>query len=449
MRKEKRDFKTPPIKDDFPNFRFPDYFEEKITDGVTLYLIEDKTQPLAGLAILTKRGSSDDSIPGVSSFAGGLLKRGTEKRDSKTIAEEIESLGTTVTASSKWDGFSLSSICLGENIEETAEILSDCYFNSTFPEKEIKSYRKKYLADLRQEEAEPSYLARVHFNKTLFRGHPYGKELLGNDESIKNITKKTCLDWKDELHSQKVAILGFGALEADKLREIADKYFINGKIKPRETKSREEFRLAEPPKFVVVKKDISQIILRIGKPTIRKNHKDFPALLLANTIFGGYFMSRLNSLLREELGYTYGINSSLISRKLGATFAITSSVNRDKVKDAFEKIIEEMDKIANGEIEDDEFQRVKKYALGSFLSMTETARAKASLLQSIILGDLNKSYYNDFYEKILSLEKEDIYRARNKYLQPENLLTLAVGDADYLLKELYDLGEPKIIEPAR
>jgi predicted Zn-dependent peptidase len=194
----------------------------------------------------------------------------------------------------------------------------------------------------------------------------------------------------------------------------------------------------EPENKIIIKhkKDSGQTNLRIGKLTINPHHSDFPGLQFANTVFGGFFLSRLNKLLREELGYTYGVSSYINSKKLASVHIVSTSINKESTGDTIKRIIEQMDIIRSRKISDEEYILVRQYLLGSFLRSTETSRQVAGLIKNLITGNLPKDYYTDFYNRIKNITIDEIFNCQNKYFSSSKLTIAAVGDKNLLIESI-------------
>ncbi|MFC2130143.1 M16 family metallopeptidase [Bacteroidota bacterium] len=470
----------PPINYDIPDFRFPEYEIQKIDNDINLYVISDKTQLLSGISVLFPRGAYHENINGLAYFTSQLLRRGTKNRTPTEIAQEIDSMGAMLNTSAHWDFTSIGLICLNEFVEKGMEILADCIFNPVFPEEEISGFKKKHIADIEQELADPSYLAGIALNNAMFSGHPYGHPLLGDPQSIETISRDNCINWHKSMliagqsrlvqsrlgrqPTEKIHIVASGNIDSDYISTLITKFF-----KPTEGFGVQEAKTQKPiPEtrnkdgtfeipdsenkkkskrnriIITEKKEINQTILRIGKFTENRDNPDFPALQFINTIFGGFFLSRLNEILREKLGYTYGVHSYINARQFSSTQIISTSINKETTSDAVRRIIEQMELMSKTKISESEYFLVRQYLLGSFVRGLETARQIASLVTNLLISKLSGNYYDNFYKKVKEISIEDLYDCQMKYYKPEGLVISAVGNSDFLKKELMDFGETEL-----
>ncbi|MFH1051443.1 MAG: pitrilysin family protein [bacterium] len=427
-----------PINPEIPDFEFPQFEKILINEDITLYAVHDDFQPLVSFTVLFPLGANSEKNAGISYFSSQMLKRGTKKRSSSQIAEEFDKLGASLNISSDWDYTKAGFTCLGNYFSDCIEILSDCIYNSNFSDDEIERLKTKHLADIEQETADPSYTADISLSKGVFGNHPYGHPMIGTKRSIKTIENIDCLSWYDELlSSEKINIVVSGTFKIEQVIKLVHKNF---KVKAEENKHSKKLILfdknIENKIIIKNKRDSEQTHLRIGKLTISRNNPDFPAYQFANTVFGGFFLSRLNKLLREELGYTYGVSSYINSKKLASISVVSTSINKDASADTVKKVLEQMNLMKNEKISEEEYILVRRYLLGSFVRGIETSRQIAGLVRNQIVAELSDDYYTNFYNRIKELTIDEIFDCQKKYFSTSGLVITAVGDKKLLEKSL-------------
>ena len=156
-------------------------------------------------------------------------------------------------------------------------------------------------------------------------------------------------------------------------------------------------------------------------------HPDYNKFLLLNTVLGGYFGSRLMSNLRENKGYTYGVNSFVTNYKHAGFFSVSTEVNVQYTDAALSEIFQELNRLRNTKVDDEELTRVKNYIYGTFL---RTFDGPFSLAERYIgAKDIGKgfSFYKKSLNDILQVTTEELREAANKYLDPDDMITLVVG----------------------
>ena len=161
---------------------------------------------------------------------------------------------------------------------------------------------------------------------------------------------------------------------------------------------------------------------------VNRSHKDFVPLQVLNTIFGGYFGSRLMSNIREDKGFTYGIGSGIISYEHSGYFIITTRVGKEVVEPALEAIYEEMRRIRKELVSQDELEMVKTYMLSTLVRNFDGAIATSEMLKNILGYNLDfKQYYHQYWKTIQSIQPKDIQQLANDYLNEDSMYEIVVG----------------------
>ena len=175
------------------------------------------------------------------------------------------------------------------------------------------------------------------------------------------------------------------------------------------------------------KKDALQSAIKMGKMLFTKPHEDYLGMLVLNTVFGGYFGSRLMANIREDKGYTYGIGSAVVSFTKAGYFTISTEVGAEVTKDALKEIYFELNKIQTELISDSELALVRNYMLGTFLRSIDGPFALADRFKGIYFHGLGYDYYERYVETIKSITPKQLQDLANKYLKKEEMIELVVG----------------------
>lgn len=443
MRKEELIRTKIPLSKDLPAISFFDSQKEVILDsGLRCLFIHDETQPLITIKLLVKRGSALEDLPGISNFTVKMMMKGTDKLTSKDIARETEYYGITMNFQSKWDDSVFQLVSLSDHIDNASEVFFDCLLNSSFPEQEVNKMKKQMIAGIKQNWSDSGFLSKYAFADTYYHNHPYGNTLTGFSEDVEKITRKDCIAWKEKLIiDSEITLLMAGNFDEKKMTKI-----FNNKLSGHDFSNNKSPVLdkadhrKDDPIAVIDKADAKQTSLRMGKPAIDRMHPDFPLLQVCNTVFGGYFKSRLNDLIREKLGYTYGIQSGIDSRLYGNALVVAADLNTGSTKDAIDKVLNEMKVFSSENIIEEEQSIAIQHLLGSFARMMETPQQKLSLLAGKELFSLPDDYHEKFFDRIKRSSLDDIFEIQKKYFKPEHIVIAVAGNADYLADQLSDIG---------
>jgi zinc protease len=236
-----------------------------------------------------------------------------------------------------------------------------------------------------------------------------------------------------------------GNIELEELKLLLNKNF-NGKIKNTNYFENDISVVTQESKFFFIHKDgAAQSEIRIGHISDKRNEDDYFAKVIANSILGGQFSSRLNLNLREDKGFTYGIHSAFMYYADAGYFEISTSVNGKDTGEAIKEIQKEIRGVQK-EITDNEIEFTKSYLIKRFPAMFETYSQIAHHLTTMLKHKLSKNYFDNYIEKITTCSKSEIENIANKKIRLDNLIYLVVGDKATVLEQLQSVTELDIIE---
>lgn len=435
-----------PISDDFPNFRFPHYDKLKITENINLFLIENENTTISTINFIIKTGAYDENKNGLASLCAQMLLKGTKTRTLQDIAELSESVGIMLNSNAGYDEIVLSSSSLPDFIDVALELLIDCYLNSIFIPEEFEKLKNKHKASILQNNADINFLAQYGLMQTFYKDTGFEKPITGTIPSISEIERDDVFNYYSEiLLTTPFDIIVSGSFQRNTVVDTIQNAFLSKKVKTSNHKKR-IFKLNHKTNAIVNKSDSSQAVLRIGRVSINRTHVDFPAFQLVNVIFGGFFMSRLNHVLREQKGYTYGINSMVESRKRLAVQIITTSVNIDKAAESVDLIKDIYKDLILSKITDEETKAAKNNIIGYFLRSTESAQQIAGMVKSLITLELSMDYYDNYYQSIIEVTTQQLREVASKYFSEENFSISTAGDINSLVNQMNKFGKLEIID---
>jgi predicted Zn-dependent peptidase len=174
--------------------------------------------------------------------------------------------------------------------------------------------------------------------------------------------------------------------------------------------------------------DSVQSSVRIGCISIAKNHADFPELNILNTVFGGYFGSRLMRNIREDKGYTYGIHSYITHFEHASYFVIDTEVGNEVCKAAMDEIYHELETMRTVQVTGEELLTVKNYMLGSLLRATDGPFNRISAIRNSVLSGLDEMYFTRLVDAIKHITPERLKDLSNIYFANENMQEVICGN---------------------
>jgi len=345
-----------------------------------------------------------------------MLKEGTAGRSSAQIAGEIDFYGAYLLPKYDYDRTAL-----------TLPIVRDVLTASVFPETELRTYVRNNKQKLQVSMRKNDYVARKLFHNALFGETRYG--ITPTAEAYDAIRRDDLIAlYRRQIRPENCTLILSGNVTDAALAEIRE-LFVDGW----ENRGGED--LPAPPalpafraeKIVEERPDALQSAIRLGMPCINRRHPDFSALQFANTLFGGYFGSRLMRNIREEKGYTYGIGSALVNLKHGGFFTIASEVGAEVTQAALREIRTEMDVLRTELAPKEEVELVKNYMLGAMLGSLESIFSHADKFKSVHFQGLDLSFYDRNNETIRSMTPERVRQIAERYFDYGEMLEVVVG----------------------
>lgn len=403
-----------------------------LPNGLMVLHSERHNLPIVMATMIVKAGALDEpkEKSGLSNLVSALLDEGTKTRKSSDISEEIEFIGASLNSSAESDYISITLSVLKKDVEKGFEIFSDIIINPLFPENELKRQKDQIIGYLKQKEEEPLFIAGRAFNKEVFGEHPYSRLVEGNSETIPAITRKNIMDFHSAYFIPNNATLTIvGDLNAAELDVLLKKYFDPWTAAKQPKKPKNQLPQEKNKKVIKIDKDIAQANIVIGHIGISRDNPDYYSVSVMNYILGsGGFSSRLMQTIRDEMGLAYDIHSFFSANKEKGAFQVSVQTKNETANKVIEEIVKQIEKIKKENVSDQELSDAKSYLTGSFPRRLETSRKTADFLAAVEFYNLGLNYAEKYSSYINSVSKEDILRVAKKYLDPQNLVIVVVGN---------------------
>jgi zinc protease len=436
---------APPPTEPRP-YHFPHITRATLPNGLRVLVSENHNAPLVSLRALVRSGADHDTVhtAGLASMTAEMIDEGAGTRDAMQIAEDVGLLGGSLGTGADWDATYISLDVLSRNTEAAMSIFADVTARPTLPAEELERLRAERLNDLLQQRNDPGAIAGKRFAGLLYGTGVYGNTVSGNPQSVGGITiddvRRFYAQHYIPNHSSIVVSGAIGSAAAVDLVTRALSDWQPGTEPPRPTVSPRPIDASRI--YVVDRPQSVQSEIRVGHLGVPRSCADYFSLAVMNAIFGGVFNSRINLNLRERHGYTYGARSQFGFRREAGPFVISAPVRNEVTRESVAEILAELSRIRTGDIEDHEMDDVKNYLMGVFPATVQTASDIASRLVDMELYGLPEDYFDHYRENIAAVSKDEIARVAHKYLDPDKVLVVIVGNAAEIREPLGSLGFP-------
>ena len=406
----------------------PDVETCRMPNGVQLYYLNFDLEDVVRLDIVINSGKWDASRPLEVEFTNQLLKEGTRKLIGSQIAEKLDFHGAWLQTSTTQQASYLTLYTLNKYFDNMLDLLEQILKEPTFPEKEFEILLQNRKKDFQVNLDKVNFLAGRAFVQALFGAeHPYGR--VSQTADFETITVEHLKQfYENHYSSHNMQIALFGKIEPSMLKLIENRFGqAHWGIQP---KHDNQIPVSNPSKekhLFVEKKNALQSSVFIGKEIITRTHPDFHGLSVLNTVFGGYFGSRLMSNIREEKGYTYGIYSSIAPFLQGGYFYVASQTATEYVKSLIKEVYNEMDKLSQDVISEKELETVRNYSMGELIRRFDNSFSLADIQLDLLEHQLDKTFYEKRIDTLNSISAEELQLLAQKYFVKEEFYEVVAG----------------------
>ena len=425
----------------------------QLSNGLTLILSTRKGLPVVAANLVVRTGSDANpaNAPGLANFTAAMLREGTATRNSLQIADQVAQIGATLTTNSTMDASTIATRALTKNFGTALDLVADIALHPSFPAEEIERQRINRLGQLVQQRENANALAAKLVATVLYgNAHPYGYTELGTEASVKGMTRDAMVAfWKQNFVPNNAALVVAGDITMAELRPLAEKTFGSWArgtpVRPALTTP-----ATAPARVVIVDRpEAPQTQVRVVTIGAARSSPDFRPLQVMNTALGGLFSSRINMNLREAHGYTYGASSGFTFRKAPGPFQVAGGIRTDVTAPAVSEIFKEIRGMIDAPMGADELKRAKDALANSLPGAFETSADAAASFSNVYIYDLGLDYYTHYAENVNAISSDQTLAVAKKYLVPDQLIVIAVGDRAKIEPELrkLNLGAVEIRDP--
>lgn len=433
-----------PVKGADPEITVPGVWTDETANGIKVYGIEHNELPLVQYSVVIDGGHllAPKEKAGVASFLASMLMEGTATKTPEELEEEIDLLGASINVRASTEDITVSVNCLTRNYEKTLSLVQEILLQPRWDEEQFGLVKSRMSNNIKRNQASPEYLAGVALNKLVYGdNHILAIPEGGTIESIESISMDDLKEYYHKTISPSVARMHVvGQLNQE--RVMAGIAGLSSGWEAFEVVFPEVVQAEMPQKSTIYFVDVpgaKQSVINIGHASIPRSSEDFEKANVINYKLGGSFNGNVNLILREEKGYTYGARTNFTGGKTFGTFAASSSVRTSATEESVQIFKDEIEKYRNG-ISEEDLQFTKDALIKSNARGFETLGSLHSMLTNISAYNLPFDYVKQEEVFIKSLTPEIHTSLANKYLEPDHMYYIVVGDAETQLPALKSIG---------
>jgi len=430
----------------------PEIWSDELSNGINIYGIAYDEVPLVNYSLVIKGGHMLDQpeLPGAAYLVAELMTEGTALKTPEELEEAIDMLGASINVYGGDQSISISVNSLARNFESTVALVEEILLEPRWDEEQFELAKSRITNNIKRNNANPNYLAYMTFNKLVFgEDNPLAVPSSGTMESIEAITMEDLKNYyKSNISPSLTSLHVVGAIPSADIKAAFDG--INSRWESKDVVL-PEFEIPDNPDspaiYFVDVPGAKQSVIQIGNLAPARSHADYDAVQTMNYKLGGSFSGFLNLILREEKGFTYGARSSFRGNNIYGTFQASSSVRSNATLESMEIFKEEMNKYREGILAED-LDFTKDALLKSNARQFESLWSLQGMLEDISMYNLPFNYLTIQQEVTGSMTLESHQALAQKYIQPEKMYYVVVGDAATQLEPLKSLGigDPVLVE---
>lgn len=423
-----------------------------LENGMILYLLEDHDLPLFNITARIRTGAVYEPIEkaGLASLTGYVMRNGgTLSMQADTMNEELEFMAASVETSIDRESGSASLSSLKKDIDKGLKIFADVLMNPAFPEDKIRMRKDEVIESIRRENDNPAQIAGREFRKIMYDSkHPYNRKVEGTLESIEKITRDDMVTFHKKYFHPNNIILGIsGDFNKEEIIRKLNTAFAGWK--------KEEILFPEIPKVekrfersvYYVYKDINQANVLMGHLGIHRKSPDyFPVMIMNFILGGGSFTARIPGRIRSDEGLAYSAYSVFQTSRDTGMFFVSCQTKLESTNRAISIALEELDKIRKMPVDKDELAQAKETFMNQFIFRFTTSASIVGQKVDIEYEELPLNYLETYLDNVQAVTQEDVQRVARKYLHPDEIKVLVVGDKEKFDKPLDSFGKVNVIE---
>lgn len=349
----------------------------RCNNGLRIVLERVPTVRSITIGIWVKTGSRNEpeQSSGISHFLEHMFFKGTKTRSAQDIAEAFDAIGGQVNAFTSKEYTCYYARVLDTYKEYALEVLTDMFFESTFPEEEIERERKVVMEEINMYEDTPDNHVHNLLSQAAYGNHPLGRSILGTEKHLHTFTKDALLAYKEQYYTPNnivVSIAGnVDSSFAYKIEKAFDRF-----------ENKQDEMIREKPIFknqtIIKDKKTEQAHLCLGYNGLAIDDEDIPAMRIINSVLGGGMSSRLFQEVREKRGLAYSVFSYHTTYLDSGMVVIYAGTNIDQLSLLEETIDQTIYNLKDKGLTNKEFKNSKEKLKGNMMLSLESTNSRMS-----------------------------------------------------------------------
>jgi zinc protease len=397
----------------------------ELPNGLKILIYENHSSPavVAGGYLWAGSLSEQPEQAGLAGLTAAMLMRGTRLRTFGQINEALESVGAQLGFHGGVHTVGFGAKALAEDLDLLLDILSDSLQNPTLPGGEVEKLRGQILTSLQRRAHDTHRMARLTFNALLYPDHPYGRSVLGYEETISVLSREDVAGYYHKHYSpQGMVVAVVGAVQAGSVLDMVQARLGDWRA-PEAEPNRSippAVHLTEPVRQTLPMAGKTQSDIILGWPALARRDPGFMEANLANTVLGVFgIMGRLGDTVRDRQGLAYYVYSQLEAGLGAGPWVAIAGVNPANVEQAVDGILGEVGRLRDEPVPANELADSQSFLSGSMPLRLETNEGIALALLDMERYDLGFDYLQRYAGLVHSVTVPSVQEIAQRYLDPE------------------------------
>jgi predicted Zn-dependent peptidase len=435
---------TPPEGGIPKDFKLPAKQQFELENGLKVTMVPFGKIPKATISARVMVGNlNEGENTWLADLTAQMMEEGTSSRSSEDVAREAAEMGGSLNIAVGPEQTSVTGEALAEFAPDMVTLMADVMRNPAMPGTELDRLRRDSLRNLEVALNDPATMGQIAFARALYGDHPYGRLFPTAEQLESYTTEQIQTFYRDNFGAQRTHVFVAGMFDPDTVRSAIEQAFSDWESGPGP--------LVMPPQpaeerqyvDIIDRASASQSNVMLGLPTIDPSQPDYIALEATNNMLGGAFSSRITRNIREDKGYTYSPRSLLSVRRNSGHWVQQAAITTDDTSAALKEIFFEINRLRDEPPPEEELKAMQNYMAGIFTLRNSTRQGIINVLNRVDLHGLDDDYLTGYVSRVYALTPDEISRIATKYLRPDDMTLVVVGDRARIGEEMAKYVDPQ------
>lgn len=396
-----------------------------LNNGVEVYAVNAGAEEVMSVEWVFYAGNWFEDKNLVAATSNFLLRNGTSSKTAFQLNEHFEYYGAYLNRACYNETATITLHCLNKHIQELLPVVRELITDSVMPQEELDTYRQNMMQRLKVNLKKSDFVASRLIDAYIYgEQHPYGKYT--RLEDFDTLNREELIAFYKQYYQQGKFVMFIAGRLPSGWQEQINHYFGDLPNNGGDMNNISKDPLAEKKSRIINDAEGVQGSIRMARPFYNRHHPDFVKAMVLNTLFGGFFGSRLMSNIREDKGYTYGIHSFLQNHIHDSAWVISTEAGKDVCEATIEEVYKEMKILREELVDEEELLLVRNYMMGSILGDLDGPFQIMARWKNIVLNNLTDQYFYDSIQTIKTISAAELQALAQQYLRPEDFYELVV-----------------------